>query len=174
MCRMAVPNLLGSLINRSCAHEFLWPRRDRGGGYYQTCARCGKDFAFDWTSMARGEKIARPVSPKAQANPTSLGRMVPRALRFTVRKPIFYRPTGGADFKLGVLLDISKSGVLLECQSQIVRGQALEMLFELPQEITGQPNRTVLSEGVVARIASTEIGSPLIGVRLSGYRFLAK
>jgi hypothetical protein len=100
--------------------------------------------------------------------------IVPRAQRFTVRKPILYRSTGGTQFNLGMLLDISKSGVLLECQSQTVRGQELEMLFEMPKEITGQANRTVLSEGVVARIASTEIGNPLIGVRLSGYRFLAK
>ena len=100
--------------------------------------------------------------------------MVPRARRFTVRKPTFYRPTGGAQFKLGVLLDISKSGVLLECQSQVFRGQELEVLFEMPQEITGQANRTVLGGGVVARIASTENGNPLIGVRLSGYRLLAK
>jgi hypothetical protein len=100
--------------------------------------------------------------------------LVPRARRFSVRKLIFYRPTGTAQFKLGVLLDISKSGVLLECQSQIFRDQELEMLFEMPQEITGQLNRTVLGEGVVARIASTQLRSPLIGVRLTGYRFLSK
>ena len=57
--------------------------------------------------------------------------------------------------------------------AQILR-QALEMLFEMPQEITGQANRTVLGQGVVARIASTDIGNFLIGVRLSGYRLLAK
>jgi len=171
---MAVPNLLGRLVSRPCAHELLWPRRDSGGSYYQTCARCGQHVAFDWKVMTRSQKTARLVATTARSNSTRVAIIVPRAQRFTVRKPIFYRPTGGADFKLGVLLDISKSGVLLECQSQIVRGQALEMLFEMPQEITGQANRTVLSEGVVARIASTEIGSPLIGVRLSGYRFLAK
>jgi len=165
-----VPNLLGRLVSRSCVHEFLWPCRDSVGGYYQACARCGKHFTFDWRVMTRSEKIAQRVSPIAQR----VGTLVPRAHRFTIRKPIFYRPTGGPQFKLGVLLDISKSGVLLECQSQIIRGQELEMLFEMPQEITGQANRTVLSNGVVARIASTNIGSPLIGVRLSGYHFLSK
>ena len=169
-----MPSLLGSLINRSCAHEFLWPHRDSGGGYHQTCARCGKDFAFDWKAMTRTERIARPVSPKRQATPTSVGTLVPRAQRLTVRRPIFYRSTGSPQFKLGVLLDISKSGILLECQPQIFRGQELEMLFEMPSEITGQANRTVLSDGVVARIASTQRGNRLIGVRLSGYRFLSK
>jgi hypothetical protein len=170
MCTMDVPNLLGSLIGRLCVHEFLWPHRDSGGSYHQACARCGKHFTFDWRAMTRSEKIAQRVSPIAQR----VGTLVPRAHRVTARKPIFYRPTGGPQFKLGVLLDISKSGVLLECQSQIIRGQELEMLFEMPQEITGQANRTVLSNGVVARIASTNIGSPLIGVRLSGYHFLSK
>ena len=171
---MAVSSLLGNLISRSCAHELLWPHRDSRGGYYQVCARCDKHFTFDWKSVTRSEKSSRAVGPKSQANPTSVRAVVSRAQRFTVRKPIFYRPTGGAQFQLGVLLDVSKSGVLLECQSQIYRGQQLEMLFEMPSEITGQANRTVLSEGVVARIASTAVGNPLIGIRLSGYRFLAK
>ena len=97
----------------------------------------------------------------------------PRAERFTVRKPIFYRLAETAQFKLGVLLNISESGVLLECQSQIPPGQELEILFEMPREITGQPNRTVLSKGVVVRIADAGAGNS-IGVKLSGYRFLSK
>src|SRR3954470_21610523 len=75
---MPVPNLLGSLIGRSCTHEFLWPHRDSDGSYHQACARCGKHFAFDWRAMTRSEKIAQRVSPIAQR----VGTLVPRAHRF--------------------------------------------------------------------------------------------
>jgi hypothetical protein len=62
----------------------------------------------------------------------------------------------------------------VEYQPPIPEGQELEMIFTVPPEITGQLNRNVLSQGVVARVAVSEQGIPLIGIRLSGYRFLAK
>lgn len=121
--------------------------------------------------MARGEK--GHISGHTSDDSTEVWVADDRAQRFTVRKPIFYRLAETAQFKLGVLLNISESGVLLECQSQISPGQELEMLFEMPLEITGQPNRTVLSKGVVVRIAAPGPGNS-IGVKLSGYRFLSK
>lgn len=168
---MAVSHLLGRFVSRTCSHEFLWPDRNPSGSYHQTCARCGKQVTFDWKAMTRGEKgyVSRRVSDDS----TDVWVPDPRAERFTVRKPIFYRLAETAQFKLGVLLNISESGVLLECQSQISPGQELEMLFEMPPEITGQLNRTVLSNGVVVRIAGSAPGNS-IGVKLSGYRFLSK
>lgn len=168
---MAVSHLLGRFVTRTCTHEFLWPDRNSTGNYHQTCARCGKQVSFDWKSMARGEK--GHISGHTSDDSTEVWVADDRAQRFTVRKPIFYRLAETAQFKLGVLLNISESGVLLECQSQISPGQELEMLFEMPLEITGQPNRTVLSKGVVVRIAAPGPGNS-IGVKLSGYRFLSK
>ena len=69
---------------------------------------------------------------------------------------------------------MSESGILVECQATIPEGQELEVIFTMPCEITGQLNRNVLSQGVVARVAVSEQGIPLIGIRLSSYRFLGK
>jgi len=171
---MALPHLLGSIIRQSCSHEFSWPHHHSAGGYYQTCARCGNQYRFDWEAMARGEEIRKRLGPRTQTPPPTMTQWSERAPRFSVRRPIFYRLTGSAQFRLGVLLDISESGVLLECEPVIEPGQKLEMIFAMPPEISGQLNRNVLGQGVVARIAVSELGTPLIGVSLSGYRFLSK
>jgi PilZ domain len=172
---MALPDLLGSIINRACSHEFSWPYQLSGGGYYQTCARCGNQFEFDWETMARGEKVRKSMPSAQPPSPLPSARVwVPRARRFAACRPIFYRQTGHSQFHLGVLLDMSESGILVECQATIPEGQELEVIFTMPCEITGQLNRNVLSQGVVARVAVSEQGIPLIGIRLSSYRFLGK
>ena len=168
---MTTPNLLGRLFNRSCSHEFSWPYQLSGGGYCQACARCGDQFVYDWETMARGEKISTSVGGQHQ---TRLPNASMRARRFIVRKPIFYRPLGHSQFHLGVLLDISESGVLLHCNPPVPQGENLEMIFVMPRDITGLPNRSALIRGEVVRSDFSELGIPVIGVALSGYRFLPK
>jgi PilZ domain-containing protein len=94
---------------------------------------------------------------------------VPRAQRLTVRKPIFYRQVGQSQYHLAMLENISESGILLECHSQIPEGTNLEMIFEMPEEITGQPNSTVLCRGEVVRSTLAESSMLLVGVAISGY-----
>jgi hypothetical protein len=48
------------------------------------------------------------------------------------------------------------------------------MLFEMPQEITGQANSRVLCQGEVVRSMFAKSGIPLVGVAISDYRFLVK
>jgi hypothetical protein len=52
------------------------------------------------------------VSAQAPSSLQSARQWVPRARRFAARRPIFYRQTGLSQFHLGVLLDISESGLL--------------------------------------------------------------
>ena len=171
---MTMPNLLGRFFDRSCSHEFSWPYQLSGGGYCQACARCGDQFVYDWETMARGEKISISVGRQHQTRLPNASMWVPRARRFIVRKPIFYHQLGHSQFHLGVLLDISESGVLLHCNPPVPQGENLEMIFVMPREITGQPNRSTLIRGEVVRSDFSELGIPVIGVALSGYRFLPK
>ena len=46
------------------------------------------------------------------------------------------------------------------------------MIFEMPQEITGQAYSRVLCRGEVVRSIFEKSGIPLVGVTISGYRFL--
>src|SRR5207244_5340895 len=87
--------------------------------------------------------------------------------RFTVRKPTFYRQVNHSQYRLAMLVNISASGLLLECHPSIPEGTSLEMILEMPQEITGQPHKTVLCRGEIVRSALGESGITLVGVAIS-------
>jgi hypothetical protein len=165
-----MPSLLSSVFNQPCCHQFSWPQGRSEGGHYQVCIRCGDQYVYDWETLARAEKItasgpSRTLAPQPTAQ-------VARTQRFTVRKPIFYRQVNRSQYRLAILLNISASGLLLECHPSIPEGTSLEMILEMPQEITGQPYRRVLCRGKVARSAFAKSGAPLVGVAISDYCFL--
>jgi PilZ domain len=70
-----------------------------------------------------------------------------------------------------MLQNISESGILLESHPPIPEGASLEMIFEIPQEITGPPNSRVLCRGEVVRCVAAKSGIPLVGVAILRYRF---
>jgi hypothetical protein len=165
-----MPSLLSSIFNQPCSHQFSWPERRSEGGHYQVCIHCGDQYVFDWETMARAEKITASV-PSRKLAPQPSAR-VPRSQRFTVRKPIFYRQVNHSQYRLAILLNISASGLLLECHPSIPEGTSLEMILEMPQEIAGQPSRRVFCRGKVKRSAFAKSGTPLVGVAISEYCFL--
>src|SRR5437879_9129674 len=121
--------------------------------------RCGDQYVYDWETLARAEKItasgqSRTLAPQPSAR-------TPRTQRFTVRKPIFYRQVNHSQYHLAILLNISASGLLLECHPSIPEGTSLEMILQMPQEITGQPQRIVLCRGEIARRVLSESGIAL-------------
>jgi hypothetical protein len=166
--------LFGSVLNRPCSHQFSWPHRLAKGGYYQVCERCGEQYCYDWVTMTRGEKIAALVPQQSAAGVPKASPWVPRARRLSIRKPIFYRQLGHSQFALGMLHNISESGILLESHPTIRVGAKLEIILEMPQEITGQPNNRVLCQGEVVRSMLAKSGIPLVGVAISDYLFLLK
>jgi hypothetical protein len=165
-------SLLRSVFNHHCSHQFSWPQRRSEGGHYQICIRCGDQYVYDWETMDRAEKITASAPSRTPA--PQLSAQVPRARRFTVRKPIFYRQVNHSHYQLAMLVNISASGLLLECHPSIPEGASLEMILEMPQEITGQPYRTVLCQGEVVRSALKESGIALVGVAISDYSFGAR
>ena len=165
-----MPNLLSSVFNQPCSHQFSWPQPRSEGGHYQVCVRCGDQYMYDWETMARAEKIVASVQSQSLAPQTAA--RVPRTRRVTVNKPMFYRQVNHSQYQLAALLNISASGLLLECHPSIPEGTSLEMIFEAPPEITGQASRRVLCRGKVTRSAFAKSGTPLVGVAISGCCFL--
>ncbi len=165
-----MPSLLSSVFKQPCFHQFSWPQPRSEGGHYQVCMRCGDQYVYDWKTLARAEKITESVPSRTLSVQPSA--RVPRTRRFTVRKPIFCRQVNHSQYHLAILVNISASGLLLECHRSIPAGTDLEMILEMPQEITGQPCRRVLCRGKVARSAFAKSGTPLVGVSISGYCFL--
>src|SRR5207237_375156 len=162
-------SLLRSVFKQHCSHQFSWPQRRSEGGHYQICIRCGAQYVIDWETMARAEKRTASVPSRTLAPPPS-ARVQPTR-RFTVRKPMFYRQVNHSQYHLAMLVNTSASGLLLECHPSIPEGTSLEMILEMPQEITGQPHKTVLCRGEIVRSALGESGIALVGVAISDYSF---
>jgi hypothetical protein len=171
-CLPFMLSLLRSVLKHQCSHQFLWPQRRSEGGHYQICIRCGDQYVYDWETMSRAARITAFAASRTLApRPTP---HVPRAQRFPVRKPIFYRQVNHSQYRLAMLVNISASGLLLECHPSIPEGTSLEMILQMPPEITGQPYRTVLCRGEIVRSALGESGIALVVVAISDYSFGAR
>jgi hypothetical protein len=61
-----------------------------------------------WIELRKSQHLRHRAHPRPQPS-----AQVPRARRFTVRKPIFYRQVNHSHYQLAMLVNISASGLLL-------------------------------------------------------------
>ena len=173
--------LLDAITNRLCSHQFAWPRRRPDGHYYQVCVLCGAEYMYDWNSMTRTGRIQPAVAgqPATQAGHRSRrhSNWVPRARRLRAELPLQYREAGSEKWHTGTVENISQSGVFFRASEVLTHDTDVELVFEMPEEITGQPNSRVLCKGYIVRSirVSPSKGSrpePALAAAISGYTFL--
>jgi len=137
-----------------CSHEFSWPRRSADGHYYQVCLLCAVEYKYDWQTMRRTERVDSNGSEAAPARRRSHSKKpswVPRARRLKLDAPVRYRVKNLGNWFEGTIDNLSQSGVLLEGPQQLPINTLIEMVFEMPEEISGQKNSKVLCQGRVIR-----------------------
>jgi hypothetical protein len=122
--------------------------------------------------MVRYEKIATPVPAESSTTLARQQTWIPRSPRLQVRRPIFCRELGQSQYRLAMVENISKSGILCECQPRLPEGKTVEMILEMPEAISGWPNKHVICRGEVIWTAPSAAGTFMVGVAISGYRFL--
>jgi len=160
-----------------CSHEFSWPRRAANGEYYQVCLLCAAAYQYDWKTMRRGSRVETPVAETAagrrrpgQKRPT----WVPRARRLKLDLPVRYRVKNLSNWYEGRIQNISQSGVLFHGLHQLPTNALVEMVFEMPEEISGQKNSAVLCQGRLIRSKEAHETKTGFGLAASilDYRFL--
>ncbi len=85
-----------------------------------------------------------------------------------------YRAKGLGTWHEGIIDNLSQSGVLFQGPQHLPDNTLVEMVFEMPEEISGQKNSSVLCQGRVTRgkeAPATEDGSGLAASILD-YKFL--
>jgi hypothetical protein len=170
-------NLL-QVLSGKCRHEFAWPRKTEQGDYYQVCLICGDEYQYDWPSMRRlgrrGESI--PVrTTHLSANGASKRGWTPRARRLKSPIPVRFRTQGETDLHPGTIENVSQSGLFLRAEQCPSPNEVLEMVFQMPVEISGQENAEVLCMGQVVRIAPPTGGVEVangFAVTILDYHFL--
>jgi PilZ domain-containing protein len=168
--------LLDVLMLGRCSHEFSWPRRAADGHYYQVCLLCAAEYKYDWKTMKRikradngAEAAADGPRGRIQKKPT----WVPRARRLTLQTPLRYRPKGLGTWHEGRVENLSQSGVLLLGPQQLPENTLVEMVFEMPEEISGQKNSTVLCQGrIIRRKEVRESENVGLAASILDYKFL--
>ena len=60
---------LKRIVEKLCPHQFSWPHSGAHGQDYQVCLLCGAAYHYDWTTMQRTSRLARPED--AQLHPSS-------------------------------------------------------------------------------------------------------
>jgi len=170
-------NLL-QLLSPKCPHEFGWPRKAADGEYYQVCVNCGAEYQYDWPSMRRLGK--RPKSAEhatvapVNESVTRKSSWSPRARRLKSPIAVQLRPQGEMDFHTGTVENISQSGLFVTSKYYPANNTVLEMIFEMPMEISGQRNSKVLCMGKVVRVATQRDNhtTPGFAVSIADYHFL--
>ncbi len=161
-----------------CSHEFSWPRRASDGDYYQVCLLCAAEYRYDWQTMRRTERVDRNGSESATLTRRRSGHKkptwVPRARRLKLDAPLRYRVKSLGSWVEGTIENLSQSGVLLLGSSQFPENTLIEMVFEMPEEISGQKNSSVLCQGRVIRCkeAPKTEATFSLAVSILDYKFL--
>lgn len=147
--------LMDVLMLGRCSHEFSWPRRSASGEYYQVCLLCATAYQYDWKTMRRGSRVEEPVADTTPARRRPILRQpawMPRARRLKLNASIRYRGKSLGTWYEGTIQNISQSGVMFHGPQQLPANALVEMIFEMPEEISGQKNSSVLCQGRLVRI----------------------
>jgi hypothetical protein len=176
--------LLDVLMLGRCSHEFSWPRRGNDGDFYQVCLVCAVEYKYDWKTMRRTERVERAAAESASEATTrrrsSHSRKptwVPRARRLKLDTPVRYRVKNLGGWQEGIIRNLSQSGVLLQGPQRFPDNTLVEMVFEMPEEISGQKNSTVLCQGRIIRTKETleaqdDVENTSLAASILDYKFV--
>jgi hypothetical protein len=141
-----------------CSHEFSWPRRAASGEYYQVCMVCASAYQYDWKTMRRGDRVDEPVAETTNVRRRTAQKQpswMPRARRLRSKIAVRYRVKNLSTWYEGMIQDISQSGVLFHGPQQLPANAVVELIFEMPEEISGQKDSSVLCQGRLIRCKET-------------------
>jgi hypothetical protein len=170
--------LMDVLMLGRCSHEFSWPRRGSDGAYYQVCLLCAAEYKYDWATMRRTERVehAKPETGIRRSHAREKRpSWVPRARRLKLDLPLRYRVNKTSTWYEGVIENISQTGILFQGPQPLPVNALVEMVFEMPEEISGQKNSNVLCQGRVMRakeIKETNEGSTVLAASIVDYKFI--
>jgi hypothetical protein len=127
--------------------------------------------------MRRGNRVETPVAETTTGRRRTTAKQptwVPRARRLKLDVPIRFRVKNLSTWFEGVIQNISQSGVLFHGPQPLPANALIEMVFEMPEEISGQKNSTVLCQGRLIRSkeAHATEESSVLAASILDYKFL--
>jgi hypothetical protein len=138
---------------------------------------CAAAYQYDWKTMRRGNRVESPVPETAAVRRRPSPKQptwVPRARRLKLNMPIRFRVKNLSNWFEGTIENISQSGVMFHGPQQLPANALVEMVFEMPEEISGQKNSNVLCQGRLIRSRDTHAIKDNFGLAASilDYKFI--
>jgi hypothetical protein len=140
---------------------------------------CAVEYKYDWKTMRRIERVERvALNPPGNGRPERAHARrptwVPRARRLRLHLAARYRVKNLGSWCEGTVENLSQSGVLLCGSQQFPDNALIEMVFEMPEEISGQKNSNVLCQGRVIRSRPSQNapGQTEMAASILDYKFL--
>jgi hypothetical protein len=165
----------------ACRHQFSWPRRDDSGETYQVCVHCGAKYSYDWAKMRRvalleGKEAEFDAKRGSVRKCGARKAWTPRERRLRHQVPVLFRIPCSEEWSTGVTENISRSGLLFRASSPLEIGSGLELMFEMPNELTGDGDARVVCDGSLVRVeavpaARKKQASYLMACAIAQYRF---
>ena len=105
---------------------------------------------------------------------------VPRARRLKLDLALRYRVNKTSSWYEGIIENISQTGVLFSGPQPLPVNALIEMVFEMPEEISGRKNSNVVCQGRVMRAkdarekdkAESEDGNVGLAASIVDYKFI--
>jgi hypothetical protein len=128
--------------------------------------------------MKRVKRVdhASPAEPATQRRRAHVRKptWVPRARRLRLQAPLRYRVKNLGSWYQGTIVNLSQSGVLFYGTQRFPVNALVEMVFEMPEEISGQKNSSVLCDARIIRAnqAAENAENPASAAAILGYKFI--
>ena len=174
-----MPQGLMDLMLSRCSHEFSWPRRAADGHYYQVCLLCAVEYKYDWKTMRRIERVEHSAPETAPVTRRGRGHSrgptwVPRARRLKLQLPVRYRARSSASWSEGIIENLSQSGMFFRGPKHFPPSTLVEMIFEMPEEISRQKHSSALCQGRITRAKEASDGpeAAALAASILDYKFL--
>jgi hypothetical protein len=176
--------IMDVLMLGRCSHEFSWPRRASDGDYYQVCLLCAAEYKYDWATMRRTERVehAKPETGIRRGHSREKRpSWTPRARRLKLDLALRYRVNSTSTWYEGTIENLSQTGLLFRGPQGLPVNALIEMVFEMPEEISGQKNRNVVCQGRVIRSrdqlgsekdSEAEANTGLLAASIVDYKFI--
>ena len=115
---------------------------------------CAAEYKYDWTTMRRTQRVehTKPDTVVRRSHTREKRpSWTPRARRLKLDEALRYRVNSTSTWYEGTIDNLSQSGLLFHGPQQLPVNALIEMVFEMPEEISGQKNRSVVCQGRVIR-----------------------
>ena len=139
-------------------------------GRSEISVRCS-EIVWGLQMMPKSNLEHQEISP--HSDPAERSAQIPRAPRFPIQAPAYYRVKGDLDWHEGTVVNISRTGILFRIHSDLLPQTIIEVRVLFSEELAGESPASVICRGRILRkeFSFPPHGWTVAAAAISHYRF---